>query len=285
MGVTAADADHRGSTSTTTPCARQPAALTRPPPAGCRDLPAGDWMTRWLTPRPDRPDRRPRDRRSPVLVGPGGARATRGRSRRAAARPTGRSITRPTRPTLGDPRDRRPRHRRGTRRRRGAGRRDHHPRASRARRRPAGPAAAAAGPLPERARPRPARPALPRPARRGHLGGDRGHPDHRRRRRRARPRSWSSGCAPGVRVEGARRPRRCATSCARSWSRWSTRRWTAASRVDRRRRQARRSCWWSASTAPARPPPSASSPGSWSPRTARCCSAPPTRSAPPPPTS
>ena len=33
--------------------------------------------------------------------------------------------------------------------------------------------------------------------RRGHLGGDRGHPHHRRHRRRRRPRSSSSGCAPG----------------------------------------------------------------------------------------
>ena len=68
---------------------------------------------------------------------------------------------------------------------------------------PAGPAAAAAGALPERAGPRPARPALPRPARRRHVGGHRGHPDHRRRRGRARPRSSSSGCAPG---SGSRAP-------------------------------------------------------------------------------
>ena len=150
-------------------------------------------------------------------------------------------------------------------------------------RRPAGPAAPAAGPLAEPARPRPAGPALPRRHRRGHLGGDRGHPDHRRRRRRPHPGAGRAAAHPGQGRGQSRRPR-CRTSCARSWSPWSTRAWTA------------RWPWtgtdgkpavvlWSASTAPARPPRSASSPGCWSPRTSRSCWAPRTRSAPPPPSS
>ena len=56
--------------------------------------------------------------------------------------------------------------------------------------------------------------ALPRAPRRGHLGGDRGHPAHRRRRRRARPRSSSSGCAPGSRCSAPARPPSCAP-CSR----------------------------------------------------------------------
>ena len=87
-----------------------------------------------------------------------------------------------------------------------------------------------------------------------------------------------------LRVEGADagvRPSRC---CARSCSRWSTRRWTGGS-ASPAPTASRASCSSWASTAPARPPRSASSPACSSPRTSPSCSAPPTPSAPPRPSS
>ena len=127
--------------------------------------------------------------------------------------------------------------------------------------------------------------AVPRPPRRGDLGGGRGDAARRRRRRRRRRPSSSSGCAPGSRSTRSRTPtqvrgllREELLAPGRPDAR--PRRWPSA-----RRRRGRPSSWSSASTAPARPRPSASSPGCSSPRTATWCSARPTRSARRPPTS
>ena len=79
---------------------------------------------------------------------------------------------------------------------------------------------------------------VPRPPRRGRLGGDRGQPDHRRRRRRAPPGRSSSGCASGPGCSAPAPRPSCARCSPRSWSRRSTRSWTASLRTAAARRPA-----------------------------------------------
>ena len=127
---------------------------------------------------------------------------------------------------------------------------------------PAGPAARPAGPVAVGVRLGAARPAVAGHARRRDLGGDRGHPDHRRRGRRRPARQLVEQLRTEVKVLGTRTRTRCGRCCGpellepgrrRTW----TGRCTPAPHGDRPA-----VCWWSASTAPARPPPAASWPGS-----------------------
>ena len=109
---------------------------------------------------------------------------------------------------------------------------------------------------------------VPRPPRRRRLGGDRGQPDHRRRRRRGHPRDRRPAPRAGP---GARHPhrRRAARAARRRAGRRARPEPGPHACGPRRTTAARRCCWWSASTAPARPPPAARSPGCWSPTAAR----------------
>ena len=114
----------------------------------------------------------------------------------------------------------------------------------------------------------PAGPALAGPARRGHVGGDRGHAAHRGHRRRPDPGARRAAAHPDA--DRGRRGRTGRPGAAGGAARArrphaSTARWPCSGTT-----AAPPSSSWSASTAPARPRPSASWPGSWSPRTSRC---------------